>query len=187
MAQPSFSSNNPDGSSATPAPGAPPPPRGSNRRCHFGSTTAVGWPPCWLVGSRAWNNTADDPPSADQDQTTRCSSGICGGLAKVSSCAETAKNPAAKKTKKKTRKKIQPEEGRRVLGRSGRRKRHGRKRNFKPPLFPHFHSAADSVIHRRMFHSPLLQIMLKKPRKSPRPTFISSTRRHKCIDIMYGL
>jgi hypothetical protein len=80
----------------------------------------------------------------DQEQRTDCNSDIYVGSASASSGAQPAKNLPAKKTKKKTAKKTQAEEGRRALAGSGGRKGHGRKQNFKPAAFLHFHSAADT-------------------------------------------
>jgi hypothetical protein len=80
----------------------------------------------------------------DQEQRADCNSDIYVGSASASSGAQPAKNLPAKKTKKKTAKKTQAEEGRRALAGSGGRKGHGRKQNFKPAAFLHFHSAADS-------------------------------------------
>jgi len=57
--------------------------------------------------------------------------------------ASNLRKPKLRKKRKKSRKKIQPEEASRALKRTGRRKRHGRKWNFKPPAFGHFNSSAD--------------------------------------------
>jgi hypothetical protein len=64
------------------------------------------------AGNPAWNNTAVGRRSADQEQKTGCNSGIYAGFESGSWRAEPAKNPAAKKTKKKIAKKIQTQEGR---------------------------------------------------------------------------
>ena len=53
---------------------------------------------------------------------------------------------AERKPKKTPPKKTDGEEGRRALGGSARRKRRRRKRKFRPPVFPHFHSAAHTRI-----------------------------------------
>src|SRR6266487_2787992 len=50
-----------------------------------------------------------------------------------------------RKRKRRSGRRAKSEEGRISLKGSGGRKRPGRKRNFKPPAFPHFHSAADSL------------------------------------------
>jgi len=72
----------------------------------------------------------------DREQNTDGNSGIYAGFESGSSRAEPAKNPAAKKTKKQTAKKIQTEEGRRDFSAKRSKKTPRKKTEFQTACFP---------------------------------------------------
>jgi hypothetical protein len=133
--------NTRDGPGATPEPAPRAARRGSNHGSRSCGSTATGWRACWPDDRPGAHSSVGDPRSGSRQQNTPCNNGTC--VESVGdSCPQKGKQPAplsthprlGKKTQDRRRKKtFQPEFSKKTQAL--------RRRIFKPPVSPRFHSA----------------------------------------------